>query len=221
MFIVFVTCRYVTDGDGKNMNNLNKISEKLATSLLKTSLIAEEEYKWYVYGIYSLIMLLSNILVAIIISIILNMKIECIYVLFFLFFIRSYAGGYHMKGVFSCMIASNVCLVLACLIVKTYSNDYNYIIFLLQIAFSIFIATKGPIDADTKVIVGERRRKVKLKLRIHCGIINVIAMIFALNNIYKIPMTIFVVITLTMILMIMQIINVAYRRKFNDQSSNM
>ncbi len=203
------------------MKKLEIISEKLATSFLKISLIREEEYKWYVYGIYSMIMLLTNILIAIIISIILNMKVECILVLFFLFYIRSYAGGYHMKGMISCIIASNLIIILGSFIVKMYSDKYNYIFLALQIIFSLFITIKGPIDTYTKTVVGERRKKVKLKLKIHCIIINIIAIILVFCHFYKIPMAIFLVITLTMILMIMQNISMACRRKFNDQGSDM
>lgn len=120
-----------------------------------------------------------NILCSIIIAVILDMKIECIF--FFLFFIplRSYNGGLHMDRYLSCFLLSCTTLALTLLIVKHFTLDPIFSYLLYAISVFIIIIT-GPINHPNREVNSEENIRFKAKSNITLALGFIISITFLL-----------------------------------------
>ena len=158
---------------------MNFLSKKLTEYILEKGIIEKYNYEIYQYGFQIFLELSLNILCSIIIAVILDMKIECIF--FFLFFIplRSYNGGLHMDRYLSCFLLSCTTLALTLLIVKHFTLDpiFSYLLYAISV-FIIIIA--GPINHPNREVNSEENIRFKAKSNITLALGFIISITFLL-----------------------------------------
>lgn len=164
---------------------MNFLSKKLTEYILEKGIIEKCNYEIYQYGFQIFLELSLNILCSIIIAVILDMKIECIF--FFLFFIplRSYNGGLHMDRYLSCFLLSCTTLALTLLIVKHFTVDpiFSYLLYAIS-AFIIIIT--GPINHPNREVNSEEniQFKAKTNITLALGFITSITFLLLSNHRY-------------------------------------
>ena len=158
---------------------MNFLSKKLTEYILEKGIIEKYNYEIYQYGFQIFLELSLNILCSIIIAVILDMKIECIF--FFLFFIplRSYNGGLHMDRYLSCFLLSCTTLALTLLIVKHFTLDPIFSYLLYAISVFIIIIT-GPINHPNREVNSEENIRFKAKSNITLALGFIISITFLL-----------------------------------------
>ena len=158
---------------------MNFLSKKLTEYILEKGIIEKYNYEIYQYGFQIFLELSLNILCSIIIAVILDMKIECIF--FFLFFIplRSYNGGLHMDRYLSCFLLSCTTLALTLLIVKHFTLDPIFSYLLYAISVFIIIIT-GPINHPNREVNSEENIRFKTKTNITLALGFIISITFLL-----------------------------------------
>lgn len=158
---------------------MNFLSKKLTEYILEKCIIEKYNYEIYQYGFQIFLELSLNILCSIIIAVILDMKIECIF--FFLFFIplRSYNGGLHMDRYLSCFLLSCTTLALTLLIVKHFTLDPIFSYLLYAISVFIIIIT-GPINHPNREVNSEENIRFKAKSNITLALGFIISITFLL-----------------------------------------
>ena len=158
---------------------MNFLSKKLTEYILEKGIIEKYNYEIYQYGFQIFLELSLNILFSIIIAVILDMKIECIF--FFLFFIplRSYNGGLHMDRYLSCFLLSCTTLALTLLIVKHFTLDPIFSYLLYAISVFIIIIT-GPINHPNREVNSEENIRFKAKSNITLALGFIISITFLL-----------------------------------------
>ena len=158
---------------------MNFLSKKLTEYILEKGIIEKYNYEIYQYGFQIFLELSLNILCSIIIAVILDMKIECIF--FFLFFIplRSYNGGLHMDRYLSCFLLSCTTLALTLLIVKHFTLDPIFSYLLYAISVFIIIIT-GPINYPNREVNSEENIRFKAKSNITLALGFIISITFLL-----------------------------------------
>ena len=158
---------------------MNFLSKKLTEYILEKGIIEKYNYEIYQYGFQIFLELSLNILCSIIIAVILDMKIECIF--FFLFFIplRSYNGGLHMDRYLSCFLLSCTTLALTLLIVKHFTLDPIFSYLLYAISVFIIIIT-GPINHPNREVNSEENIRLKAKSNITLALGFIISITFLL-----------------------------------------
>ena len=158
---------------------MNFLSKKLTEYILEKGIIEKYNYEIYQYSFQIFLELSLNILCSIIIAVILDMKIECIF--FFLFFIplRSYNGGLHMDRYLSCFLLSCTTLALTLLIVKHFTLDPIFSYLLYAISVFIIIIT-GPINHPNREVNSEENIRFKAKSNITLALGFIISITFLL-----------------------------------------
>ena len=158
---------------------MNFLSKKLTEYILEKGIIEKYNYEIYQYGFQIFLELSLNILCSIIIAVIIDMKIECIF--FFLFFIplRSYNGGLHMDRYLSCFLLSCTTLALTLLIVKHFTLDPIFSYLLYAISVFIIIIT-GPINHPNREVNSEENIRFKAKSNITLALGFIISITFLL-----------------------------------------
>ena len=158
---------------------MNFLSKKLTEYILEKGIIEKYNYEIYQYGFQIFLELSLNILCSIIIAVVLDMKIECIF--FFLFFIplRSYNGGLHMDRYLSCFLLSCTTLALTLLIVKHFTLDPIFSYLLYAISVFIIIIT-GPINHPNREVNSEENIRFKAKSNITLALGFIISITFLL-----------------------------------------
>ena len=158
---------------------MNFLSKKLTEYILEKGIIEKYNYEIYQYGFQIFLELSLNILCSIIIAVILDMKIECIF--FFLFFIplRSYNGGLHIDRYLSCFLLSCTTLALTLLIVKHFTLDPIFSYLLYAISVFIIIIT-GPINHPNREVNSEENIRFKAKSNITLALGFIISITFLL-----------------------------------------
>ena len=164
---------------------MESLSRKLTDYILKKELINKSNYEIYLYGFQIFLELSLSILCSIIIAVVFDMKIECIF--FFLFFIplRSYNGGLRMDRYLSCFLLSCTTLTLTLLIVKHFTIGPIFSYFLYAISVFIIIIT-GPINHPNREVNSEEniRFKTKTNITLALGFIISIAFLVLGNHRY-------------------------------------
>ncbi|MBO7565402.1 MAG: accessory gene regulator B family protein [Clostridiales bacterium] len=140
---------------------------KIADKLLEEG-ASESEREIVQFGVERLITLLIGLAAAIIAGLILHELPRTLLLLFVLFPLRQYAGGFHLKGKYICAVLSVLVLIGLILIIKylTIPRIISMSAFLLGSLAIVFLAPVGnlnrQLDEDEKRVFGNRAKTVWL-----------------------------------------------------------
>ncbi len=138
------------------------IAEDIAFLLIKNKIVDIEEREVYVYGLEVLLLNISNIIIALIISLI--TKSMWHFVAFILIFVplRIFVGGYHAKTSEICFIYTSLVYALTVLIIKLFPLlNQNIVAIIVTTILLIPIIVFSPLENSNNPL-GENRKRNKL-----------------------------------------------------------
>lgn len=184
---------------------LDKISVRLTDYLIKNKVIEEEKYAWYKYAFYSGIMLAMEIIFMCVLAAILSIFKECIMILLAFFLVRSYAGGYHMKKVWTCAVSSNLLLIGASIYVKYFFSAYAWYWFVVQLLMTAVLLLIGPVETPNKKLRGERKNRVAAHLKRNLIILDIVSLLFWQMGKTAFPMCVSIACAIALSLVLIQL----------------
>lgn len=137
------------------------IAEDIAFLLIKNKIVDIEEREVYVYGLEVLLLNISNIIIALIISLI--TKSMWHFVAFILIFVplRIFVGGYHAKTSEICFIYTSLVYALTVLIIKLFPLlNQNIAAIIVTTILLIPIMVFSPLENSNNPL-GENRKRNK------------------------------------------------------------
>lgn len=130
---------------------IKRLSENIASFLLRQDVIQKEEKEIYVYGFEYIISIAISIISILVTAITLNCMIETIGLVFGFMIIRSVAGGYHAKTHFRCQLSSYMVYLINILMLCAIDRYLNSLLILkLSILAVLIIFAFAPIDHPNK-----------------------------------------------------------------------
>ncbi len=115
------------------------------------------------YGLETIYMLVTKLIIITIISLILGITREFYILLFFYGLLRLYAGGLHLSNSLGCTILSIIMILGGAYLCIYASIDTSYRIIIAGIAISVF-SLYSPADTNKKPIIKESQR-IKRKIK--------------------------------------------------------
>lgn len=151
---------------------MNSLSELITKRWVAKNIIPEEDYELYHYGWFIVLSDLCLFAFTLILGIIFDVVLSSIIFFVTFFFIRRFAGGYHVKTEMHCLTLSFSFLLLSIIAIKFFfiniMGEYLLIINLIcVIALSFF----SPADTPQKPLSSAERKRFKI-------IISIIGVIF-------------------------------------------
>ena len=160
---------------------LHKLAEDISFYLITNKIIDIEDRDIYIYGLELLISTLFTSISILILGLLIEEWISGVAYLTVYFLLKSYTGGYHAKHYYECYIYSILVFIALIIIKKIILYDYQPIIGLFSLIFSIIIIfkfapvenknnpkTKDEIERNKKIA---RRRILFLSIIITLGYI--------------------------------------------------
>ena len=163
------------------------MKQKILNSIIKNIKnnnphITEEKLEIISYGLESIYLTFTKIILIVVLSIILNIFKETMFLLLFYNIIRLFAFGLHAKNSFACLITS-LTIFIGGVYLSLYLNIDIKIKIALAIISLILIAIYAPADTEKRPLINERKRKRFKILSIITSIIMTYFIITTKNNI--------------------------------------
>ena len=124
---------------------IRNISRKVTDRLVSRSVIEDEEYEIYQYGLEQLFTNLLNLVTLLVIGISIGMIWQGIIFVLAFMSMRKYAGGYHSTTPLRCYFLTNI-VILSMLSVMKYMEINIFIYWGLFIVSSIIILELSPVE---------------------------------------------------------------------------
>lgn len=164
---------------------MKNITLSITAFLLKEKIIGKNEIKLYIFGINLFMKYLFNLVLVLILGV-LNRSIfvALLFTMFFVF-VRSYAGGIHLKSEFYCVLFS--LLVIQSVILITKIEGIPSILYIVMAVISyIGIIVSGPVDNKNRQFDEIEVHYFSKKLLINVSIVMALLMLafnYRLNDI--------------------------------------
>lgn len=144
---------------------ISKKVSNIVCWLIKNGAIDKDEYELYEYAIYSLLLLWTPMIIAIVFGIIMNEILKGVIMIIPFMLIRKYSGGYHAKSIRVCLTISSILMCTFFIILK---NIQVSIAFNVITCFSaLIIAIFSPVDsANRRLEDTEVKRFSKISIMI-------------------------------------------------------
>ncbi len=163
---------------------LERIAASITERQLREGKISEIEQQIYQYGYILTMEVCINILISVIIGIVCRKLLAVIVLLAMLVPLRSYAGGYHMKKTWHCIIATNVVVLVVVLsagIVAQYLS--TGVLIVLDIVSGAIICILSPVDTEAKPLDVDEHRLFKKKTIKICALELLVDVILLMANV--------------------------------------
>jgi len=143
---------------------LERIAVRITERQFRDGKISEIEKRIYQYGYILMMEVAINILISIIIGIVCHRLLEVILFLAMFVPLRSYAGGYHLKKTWHCIIATNAVVLAVVLSAGAVAQFMPIAVLIaLDIISGAIICALSPIDTEAKPLDAEERRLFRQK----------------------------------------------------------
>lgn len=139
----------------------HKLATIISKRLLKTSIITENYFEVYVYGLELILSFIFTSAIILTIGVLFNQLWSALIFILVFVFLRRFTGGYHADTHFKCKLCT-IGLYIANMIFTIYlSLNYACYIAICIIGF-IFVFIFSPIENKYKPIALHRRQKIKI-----------------------------------------------------------
>lgn len=144
---------------------MEKLSQKVARSLVENGNIRKEHEAVYQYALQSVLILGINVLLSLLIGILLDRVGYCVLFLCAMIPLRSNAGGFHASNLAVCYILSFTSLVTTLLLVD--KDDLYWVILLAAAAVvsAILIFIYAPLDTKNRRLDDDEKKRIGSKAR--------------------------------------------------------
>lgn len=138
---------------------IKKCTGVIVDWLIKCGAVEEADKGLYGYAVYSLLLTLSPLLLAICFGLVMGRVWQNIVMIVPFMMIRKFSGGYHAKHEAVCLVSS--CLLLFLCMVLSFYIKCGWGLGLLTAASSISLVTISPIDSENRLLSKEERISYK------------------------------------------------------------
>lgn len=168
---------------------MEKIANKLVELMAKNEVIDKAEFKAYKYGMQIGLELVINITICVIVAILLDAKIYCLFFLLIYISIRAFAGGLHLSTFLKCTLASSFYLVtiVTCMKKIVLPKECSIVIILL---ITGGIKLLAPVEDQNRKLTAEEKQKFSKRLTYLLIILSFLSCFFFWRNSMKIISTI-------------------------------
>ena len=139
---------------------MNRIVSLLSGWLIKYNAIEPNDRELYEYALYSFLLSFTPLVIFLIISGVIEMFWEGVLIVFPFMVIRKFAGGFHAKHAYVCMIVSTGLLGL-CLYIVVHIT-IGWIFHVLVIVAGISIIIHSPIDSENRRLSESEKKQYGL-----------------------------------------------------------
>lgn len=151
---------------------MEKCTGKITDWLIECDAIPETDRKLYEYAIYSILLSLSPILLALAIGALFGSAGQGVLTITPFVILRKFSGGYHAKSARVCFISSSLLLVLCIFLSSVIKCDIKLLV--ATILSAISLAYFSPLENENRLLSREEQKtykKVVIKLLICLGLV--------------------------------------------------
>lgn len=161
---------------------IEKCANSIADWLINCEVVKETDKELYSYAVYSILLSLSPLLLAIGFGIGMGCVGRSVMIIMPFVIIRKFSGGYHTKHAWSCLIWS--CLLLVLCMVLSFHIKCGWVLALITVGAAVSLICFSPIDNENRVLSQEECGCYKM-------ITTVLVIIFMLVDalLYCVPVT--------------------------------
>lgn len=142
---------------------LSSISKRLATWLVESNIIADDEKELYTFAVFNILFTSVQISIFLFICLLLKKILYGMVIVATFMSIRRYSGGYHAKTPLKCVILSSISQLL-CLWYTQCSNEKSIHVLLVAIS-AIVIWLFSPLNNRTGDFDEQIKRELRCKVR--------------------------------------------------------
>lgn len=139
---------------------MNQIVSLLSGWLIKHNAIGPSDRELYEYALYSFLLSFTPLIIFLIISGVIEMFWEGVLIVFPFMVIRKFAGGFHAKHAYVCLIVSTGLLGL-CLYIVAHTT-IGWIFHVLVVVAGISIIIHSPIDSENRRLSESEKKQYGL-----------------------------------------------------------
>ena len=156
---------------------LNKISQKLASHLIKNQIISNEMFDLYVYGFELLLSFVFSTTILLLTGILFKRIIETICFLIVFIFLRSFSGGYHALTYLFCTFVT--LFVYGSVMLLSYYLSVKHIAFFVLLPLGIItLFIFAPIKNPNKKVSVKKAKQYKITSICILAFFSIIGIIF-------------------------------------------
>lgn len=151
---------------------MERCTGKITDWLIKCGAIPETDRELYEYAIYSILLSLSPMLLALAIGALFGSAVQGVLTITPFVILRKFSGGYHAKSARVCFISSSLLLVLCIFLSSVIKCDIKLLV--ATILSAISLAYFSPLENENRLLSREeqkRYKKVVIKLLICFGLV--------------------------------------------------
>lgn len=163
---------------------LNKLSIFIIERLISADSISKSDKELYTYGGFVFLSNLFYIIIAISFGLIFHCIIQILVFIIVLFFLRSYAGGYHANTELRCEILTTIMLFSTAIIIKLVKQNTSVWLLFLTFISVLIILILAPLTSSSKPLddkLIKKNKKVTFFIVISISIIILICFIWHIN----------------------------------------
>lgn len=138
---------------------IEKCADVIADWLISCEAVKETDKELYSYAVYSILLTLSPLLLAIGFGICMGCVRQSVIIIMPFVIIRKFSGGYHSKHAWSCLIGS--CLLLLLCIVLSFYVKCGWILALITVGAAVSLICFSPIDNENRVLSQDEHSRYK------------------------------------------------------------
>lgn len=132
---------------------IEKCANTIADWLINCEVVKETDKELYSYAVYSILLSLSPLLLAIGFGISMGCVGRSVMIIMPFVIIRKFSGGYHTKHAWSCLIWS--CLLLVLCMVLSFHIKCGWVLALITVGAAVSLICFSPIDNENRVLSQE------------------------------------------------------------------
>lgn len=138
---------------------MEKCTGKITDWLIECDAIPETDRKLYEYAIYSILLSLSPILLALAIGALFGSAGQGVLTITPFVILRKFSGGYHAKSARVCFISSSLLLVLCIFLSSVIKCDIKLLV--ATILSAISLAYFSPLENENRLLSREEQKKIQ------------------------------------------------------------
>lgn len=144
---------------------MEKISQKVARSLVENGNIRKEHEAVYQYALQSVLILGTNVLLSLLVGIVMGKIGYCMLFLCIMIPLRSNAGGYHAPNLVLCYIMSFTSLITTLLLADMDSLFGSVLLAAAAVVSAVFIFKYAPLDTKNRRLDENEKQRIGGKAR--------------------------------------------------------
>lgn len=157
--VLCISLRHRKNWKGIGRQNNGKMHRKITDWLIKCGAIPETDRELYEYAIYSILLSLSPMLLALAIGALFGSAVQGVLTITPFVILRKFSGGYHAKSARVCFISSSLLLVLCIFLSSVIKCDIKLLV--ATILSAISLAYFSPLENENRLLSREEQKDTK------------------------------------------------------------